>query len=102
MAQFGALAVGKVVDPIRMGTIEVAVGIDHLRLYPDAKLHAQFVDTLDQRHQSIREFVAVDPPIAQASLVVFACAKPTIIYHKKLYAQLRGSFGSSQDRKSVV
>ena len=26
-------------DPIGMGAIEVAVGVDHLRLNPEAKLH---------------------------------------------------------------
>jgi len=39
-AGFGARAAGEVQHPFRMLAVQVGVGIDHLRLYPDAKAHA--------------------------------------------------------------
>ena len=35
--------------PLRMGAVEVAVGVDHLGLDPDAELHAEAADVLDER-----------------------------------------------------
>ena len=39
--------------PLRMGAVEVAVGVDHLRLDPDPELHAERPDALDQRRQTV-------------------------------------------------
>ena len=43
----GFVAVGRQ-RPVRVGAIEVAVGVDHLRLDPDAELHAETGDVIDQ------------------------------------------------------
>ncbi len=43
VAGLGARAPGKIHRPVGMLAIQVAVGIHHFRLYPDAEVHAQRV-----------------------------------------------------------
>ncbi len=41
-------------DPVGVGAVEVAVGADHLGLDPQAELHAEPADVVDQRSESVR------------------------------------------------
>src|SRR5258708_1655891 len=45
----------RVIRPLRMSTIQVAVGVDHLRLHPDTDLHTQLMDSVNQRPQPARQ-----------------------------------------------
>ena len=65
----GFVAVGRQ-RPVRVGAVEVAVGVDHLRFDPDAELHAETGDVIDQRAEAQRVGVGGDDPIAQSRRVV--------------------------------
>lgn len=41
--------------PVGVLTVEVAVGRDHFWLHPQAEIHAERVDALDQRGEAVRE-----------------------------------------------
>lgn len=76
--------------PVRMGAVQVAVGIDHLRFVPDAEFDAQGVDPLDQALQPALELLLVDSPVSQGAVVVAAVSKPAVVHHQHFDAQLLG------------
>ena len=55
-----------------MFAIEVAVGIDHFRLKPQAKLHAELFDAVYELVQTIGEDLVRHPPIAKPGGVMAA------------------------------
>jgi len=69
-----------------MRAIEVAVGIDHLRLDPDAEVQAQSIHLFDHWAKTVQEFFIIDGPVTQASPVVIAAFEPAIANYKKLHA----------------
>ena len=73
--------------------VEVAIRIDHLGFHPEAEIHAEAVDVVDQRGQAVGEFLGIHGPIAQAGVVVVARAEPAIVHHEALHAQFRGLVG---------
>ena len=84
---------GQLQRPIRMSTVELAVGVDHLGLDPQAEAHAQAVDMMDQITQALRELALVGPPVAQRGAVVVAAMEPAIVEHEALDAQRGGRRG---------
>ncbi len=56
--------------PVRMRAVQLAVGVDHLRLDPDPELQTQAGDVLDQRRQPVGVRIGRHHPIAQARGVV--------------------------------
>src|ERR1019366_5538950 len=92
-AQFGARAAGEVDHPIGMGAVEIAVGVDHLRLHPESEIHFEGVDVIDEALESLREFFRVDGPIAESGIVVIAPAEPAIVHHEEFHAELGGFRG---------
>jgi len=56
--------------PIRMGTKQLTVGIDHFRLEPQAKLHTEPDNVIDQRRKAVRIDLLRGPPVAEASPVI--------------------------------
>ena len=92
-AQFAARAAGEVHDPIGMGAVEIAIGVDHLGFDPEAELHLERVHGIDQALQTLREFLRVDGPIAESGVVVVAFAKPAIVHHEEFHAEFGGLFG---------
>ena len=75
--------------PIRVGAVQLAVRVDHLRLDPQPKVHPQRVDLLDQRLQTVWEFLLIRPPVAQPGVVILAPVEPAIVHHEQLHAHLR-------------
>ena len=55
IAGFGARASGKIQDPFGMLAIEVGIGIDHFRFDPEAEVHAEGVDLVDERLEAVGE-----------------------------------------------
>jgi hypothetical protein len=70
-----------------MLAIEIGVGVHHLRLNPQAKIHPQRMNLVDQRLQAVRKLLRVHIPVAQAGVVVLALAKPAVVHHKAVDAQ---------------
>ena len=77
-------------SPIRVGTVKVRILVYHLRLHPQAKLHAQRVDLLRKPRKALRQLFGVDRVIAKARFVAVARAKPAVVQHKQLNTQRRG------------
>ena len=63
-----------------MAAVQVRVGVDHLRLDPQAELHAETVHLVDQRVQTARENVRTDGPVTQARVIAAAAAEPTVVH----------------------
>src|SRR4029077_7891396 len=82
VARLGARTALVVHRPIWMLTVEVAVGIHHLWLNPEPKVHPQTMDVIDQRLQAMGKLCRVHIPISQASVVVIPLAEPAIIHYK--------------------
>ncbi|GAA2769907.1 hypothetical protein GCM10020219_042480 [Nonomuraea dietziae] len=76
-----------------MLAVEVAVGVDHLGLDPEAGPHAQLADGVEELGQAAGEAVGVGPPVAEAAPVVDAPAEPAVIHHEQLHAQVGGAAG---------
>jgi hypothetical protein len=101
VAQQRGLARRKVDRPVRVRAVEVAVRVDHLRLQPEAEIHAQRVDPLDQRLDAVGEFAGVGPPVAQARVVDVAAVEPAVVHHKEFHAHLRRDLGHGDLRRLV-
>ena len=86
VAQFVRVSVLKMVYPIGVRAVKVAVGVDHFRLYPKPEIHALRVDVLNQFVKPVREFFFVHIPIAQSRKVVVSLAEPTVVHNKKFNA----------------
>ena len=75
-----------------MLAIQIGIGIDHLRLDPQAEVHAQRVNLVDQRLQPVRKLLLVHVPVAEAGVIVFALPEPAVVHHEAIDAERRGLF----------
>ena len=82
------LTIGKLHRPLRMRPVEIAVRVHHLRLHPDAEVHPQRTDAIDDRLEPMRKLLRVHIPVPQSGVVVLALAKPSVVDHKPLHPQL--------------
>jgi hypothetical protein len=73
-----------------MLAIQVAIGVDHLRLDPQPEVHTEAVHVVDEAFQALREFLRIYDPVAQAGVVVVARAEPSVVHHEQLDPQLSG------------
>jgi hypothetical protein len=80
-------------DPLRMRPGDVGVNVDHLGLEPQAELHAEALDGVDQRMQTMRPHVRGDGPVAKSGGVTTALPEPSVVEHIALDANLRGGLG---------
>jgi len=74
--------------PVRVGAQQVAVGVRHLGLDPDAELHAVGMDEVGQLAQPVRELHRICRPVTQSSSVGEPALEPAIVDHEQLDAQL--------------
>ena len=72
-----------------MRSVQIRIRGDHLRLKPDAKLHAKFVDLVHQIFQTALKLLLIDCPVAKRAVITVASAKPAVIHDKHLYAKFR-------------
>ena len=90
-------------DPVGMPAREVAVGVDHLGLDPEAELHAELAHVVDQRMQALRPDVFVDEPVAETGRVVAPTGEPAVVEHEAFDADVgRGIRQSRQLVEGVV
>src|SRR5580658_5357989 len=93
VARLRARATGKIQNPVRMLAIEIGIRVDHLWLDPQTEIHAERVDFVDERLQTVREFLLIHIPVAEAGVVVLALAEPAIVHHEAIHADGCGLFG---------
>ena len=65
--------------------IQIAVGVHHLRLDPQAEVHSERMDSLDERLQAAGKFPGVDDPVAESRMVIVPRAEPAIVHDEALY-----------------
>src|SRR5665213_2114113 len=92
IAPFGARTAGEVQYPIGMLAVKIAVGVDHLRLNPQAEIHAERVNFVDERLKTVGKLLRIDVPIAEAGVIVLALAKPAIVHNEAFYAEAGSLF----------
>ena len=68
--------------PLGVRPVHVAVGVHHLRLDPDAELHAQPGDVVDQRCEPRGIHVGRHPPVAEPRAIVPARPEPAVVEHE--------------------
>ena len=76
-----------------MRLVKLGIGGDHLRLEPDAELHAESVHLVDQRLESALQLLLIYEPVAQRAVVRIPVPEPAVVHDQHLYAQLRGFLG---------
>jgi hypothetical protein len=69
--------------PVWMQPIKIAVRTDHLRLDPEAEIHAKRGHTVDQRAEALWEAGGIDFPVAERCSVVAAAAEPAVVRMKR-------------------
>ncbi len=89
-------------QPVGMRAGEVAVGIGHLGLDPEAEGHPLGVDVVDQGGEAVGPFAGVDGPVAQGGRVVVAPPEPAVVEDEALRAKPRGAGGDVHQRGGVV
>ena len=85
-----------------MGAGDVGVEVDHLRLDPEADLHAELANHVDERVEPRRPHVVVDVPVAETGRVVAAMPEPAVVEHEPLDADRRGRLGEAPQPLEVV
>ena len=93
---------GRGEDPLGVLAGQVGVEIDHLRLEPQAELHAEAMDVRGQPVEAVGPDFRVDPPIAQPLGVVAAFVEPAIVEHEALHADRSRTVGEPLERGLVV
>src|SRR5580704_16219864 len=76
-----------------MCAVKVAVGVDHLRLDPQAEVHAKRVNFVDQGFEAVGKLLRIYEPIAKAGMVVFSLSEPAIIHDKAFDTKACRFFG---------
>lgn len=85
-----------------MGAGQVGVGVDHFRFDPQAELHPERANMVDQRAQAAWPDGLVDVPVAEPRPVVAAVAEPAVVQDKAFYADLRSEVGEVGEPVEVV
>ena len=88
-------------NPVRMFTEQVRIGVDHLRLDPQAELHSESVHLLGQALDAVGKNVAGGNPIAETCMVAAARAEPAVVQHEHLDSALAGLPGNLHDQVFV-
>ena len=90
-------------DPARVRAHQVRILVDHLRLHPQAELHAPRSHRIDERCEAVRPHLLVHVPVAEAGRVVTAVPEPAIVKHEAFDPHLPGPLGQlGQDAEVVV
>jgi hypothetical protein len=89
-------------DPVRMCARHVGVGADHLGFDPEAELHAEPADVVDQGSEAVRPHRFVDGPVAERAGVVAAAVKPAVVEHEPFDADARRHVGQAAEPVEVV
>ena len=89
------LTIGLHDDPVGMFLEEFTLGIDHLWLYPDTKLHTCLLGISHQARYSFGQLILGGFPVTQSSAIVLArilIGKPSVIKQEHVHTQVLGIF----------
>ena len=84
-----------------MASVKIGIGIHHFRLDPDTELDALRLDLVHKGSKTFGEFILVFKPVAKSRFVVVARAKPTVVHHQHIDADLGRLFGKRHKRGFV-
>ncbi len=85
-----------------MGAGQVGVGIDHLGFDPQAELHPEGADMVDQRAQAAGPDGLVDVPVSEPRPVVAAVTEPAVVQDEAFHPDLRAEVGEVGELVEVV
>ena len=88
-------------DPVGMVLGEFGLGIDHLRLDPDAELQAFGMGISGDVIDALGELADIDLPVAKGGVVAVAgvfVAEPAVVEHEHLEAHRGGVVNHAQER----
>ena len=95
-AMLGSRPAGHADCPVRMLGKQPAALADHLRLDPQAELHAQGGDLAGQAVDPVGQLAPVDGPVAERAGVVVAGPEPAVVEDEQLDPQVAGDLGDGQ------
>ncbi len=75
-------------SPLRMGPVQTALHIHHLRLHPDTEGKPKRLHFIAQSFQTTGQLLIVYFPVPQRAAVVGALPEPPVVHHKKLNARI--------------
>ena len=93
IAEIIFIAVGESDDPIFVLLIKLTLGVHHLRLNPETKLHAILFCSFCERTDTVGKLVFSLCPVAQTLSVAMTgilVGKPTVIEKEHIHAKLLG------------
>ena len=93
VAKFICISVFKMICPIGMSAIQIAVGIYHFRLNPNTEIHSEFIYIIYQFINPIWKLFFINIPIAKPCPVIISFAEPSVIHNKKFNTDIRCQFG---------
>ena len=82
--------------PVRMGTVEVGIGIYGLRLKPEAEGKSPVLQVPGQPFQPLGKLLPVHGIISQSGTVVVPSREPAVVQHEQLTAQRLCPVGQAQ------
>lgn len=85
-----------------MGAGQVGVGVDHFRFDPQAELHPERADMVDQRAQAAGPDGFIDVPVAEPGTVVAAVTEPAVVQDEAFRTDLRAEVGEVGELVEVV
>ena len=89
-------------DPVRVRPVQLRVRVDHLRLDPQAELHAAGPHVVGQLVQPARPDRLVDLPVAEAGPVAAAAGEPAVVEDVPFHAEAGGQVGQRRQHGEVV
>ena len=70
--------------PVGMRPVQIGIGGNHLRLKPDAKLHAKLIDLVHQIFEAAIQLLFVYHPVAKGPVVVKTVSEPAVVHDQHL------------------
>ena len=85
-------------NPLGVRPKEIGIGADHFRFEPQAEFHVEGSDVVNDWPEPVRPDGCINPPIAEAAMVVATTMKPTIVNDESFDADLGRPIRQSAQR----
>ena len=67
-----------------MRTVKIRIGRDHLRFDPDAELHSERIDLVDELLQAAPDLILIDGPVPKSGNIQVTFAEPAVVHDEHL------------------
>ena len=84
--------------PVGIPSVEIAVGVYHFRLKPEAELKSHIVDLVRKAFYALRKLVRIYKPVTEPGRIIVSCAKPPVVKNEQLYTGLSALLCYLKDR----